>query len=226
MGSDRRQLDGRFLVSPLVGTTDTALAPGLSVAYSRGVAVALSRLVCSRYAHYDNNPSFSDFSPFGGWSRPSIKQYTGTSSVCGASIDNDWCGLAGCFATHAVEAPPSPTVLCVQVPSLVSLMHYGPINGIVCSVGEGRVGQALGRPSGSLPCFKTTKSPHSFGGGSAAASVTRACRQASPPQPAPSPPLFAGYAHPRASKVNRHAYRTVRHRCAGRCRRGGGDEGR
>jgi len=26
------------------------------------------------YAHYDNNPSFSDFSPFGGWSKPAIKQ--------------------------------------------------------------------------------------------------------------------------------------------------------
>jgi len=43
-----------------------------------------------RYAHYDNNPSFSDFTSFGGWSHPSIKQYTGTSDICGASIDNDW----------------------------------------------------------------------------------------------------------------------------------------
>jgi len=42
------------------------------------------------YAHYDNNPSFSDFSPFGGWSRPSIKQYLGTSSVCGAGVDKNW----------------------------------------------------------------------------------------------------------------------------------------
>ena len=43
-----------------------------------------------RYAHYDYSPSFSDFTRFGGWSHPSIKQYTGTSDVCGASIDNDW----------------------------------------------------------------------------------------------------------------------------------------
>lgn len=42
------------------------------------------------YAHYDNNPSFSDFAPFGGWTHPSIKQYTGTSDVCGAGVDNDW----------------------------------------------------------------------------------------------------------------------------------------
>mmetsp|Transcript_5589 Transcript_5589/g.13975 ORF Transcript_5589/g.13975 Transcript_5589/m.13975 type:complete len:229 (+) Transcript_5589:25-711(+) len=39
------------------------------------------------YAHYDYNPSFSDFSPFGGWSSPSIKQYQGTTSLCSASVD-------------------------------------------------------------------------------------------------------------------------------------------
>ncbi|ELR21707.1 glycosyl hydrolase [Acanthamoeba castellanii str. Neff] len=32
------------------------------------------------YAHYDNNPSFSDFSPFGGWNQPAIKQYVATPS--------------------------------------------------------------------------------------------------------------------------------------------------
>eukprot|EP01094_Clydonella_sp_ATCC50884_P005210 TRINITY_DN14179_c0_g1_i1.p2 TRINITY_DN14179_c0_g1~~TRINITY_DN14179_c0_g1_i1.p2 ORF type:complete len:233 (-),score=78.97 TRINITY_DN14179_c0_g1_i1:104-775(-) len=42
------------------------------------------------YAHYDNNPSFSDFTPFGGWSHPSIKQYAGTTSICGTSIDKDY----------------------------------------------------------------------------------------------------------------------------------------
>jgi len=42
------------------------------------------------YAHYDNDPSFSDFSPFNGWTKPAIKQYQGTTSVCGASVDLDW----------------------------------------------------------------------------------------------------------------------------------------
>lgn len=42
------------------------------------------------YAHYDGRESFSDFSPFGGWSRPNIKQFQGTTSVCGTSIDKDW----------------------------------------------------------------------------------------------------------------------------------------
>jgi len=39
------------------------------------------------YAHYDNNPSYSDFSSFGGWTKPSIKQYAGTTSTCSASVD-------------------------------------------------------------------------------------------------------------------------------------------
>jgi GH25 family lysozyme M1 (1,4-beta-N-acetylmuramidase) len=42
------------------------------------------------YAHYDYNPSFSDFAPFGGWSKPSIKQYVGDATVCGAGVDKNW----------------------------------------------------------------------------------------------------------------------------------------
>jgi hypothetical protein len=42
------------------------------------------------YAHYDNNPSFSDFKAFGGWSTPNIKQYAGTTSLCSASVDLSW----------------------------------------------------------------------------------------------------------------------------------------
>ena len=36
-----------------------------------------------RYAHYDRDPSFNDFKPFGGWSKPSMKQFTGGATVCG-----------------------------------------------------------------------------------------------------------------------------------------------
>ena len=36
----------------------------------------------ARYAHYDNNPSFSDFAKFGGWDRPSLKQYDGNKYLC------------------------------------------------------------------------------------------------------------------------------------------------
>ena len=42
------------------------------------------------YAHYDNNPSFSDFSSFGGWSKPAIKQYVGDTTLCGAGVDYDY----------------------------------------------------------------------------------------------------------------------------------------
>ena len=42
------------------------------------------------YAHYDKSPSFSDFKPFGGWTKPNIKQFEGTSSLCGASVDKNY----------------------------------------------------------------------------------------------------------------------------------------
>lgn len=42
------------------------------------------------YAHYDNNPAFSDFTPFGGWSSPTMKQYNGGATVCGAWVDSDF----------------------------------------------------------------------------------------------------------------------------------------
>mmetsp|Transcript_3875 Transcript_3875/g.5123 ORF Transcript_3875/g.5123 Transcript_3875/m.5123 type:complete len:232 (+) Transcript_3875:13-708(+) len=41
------------------------------------------------YAHYDNNPTFSDYSAFGGWTTPAAKQYEGTTTYCGASVDLD-----------------------------------------------------------------------------------------------------------------------------------------
>jgi GH25 family lysozyme M1 (1,4-beta-N-acetylmuramidase) len=42
------------------------------------------------YAHYDNNPSFADFTAFAGWKTPNIKQYLGTSTLCGAGVDRNW----------------------------------------------------------------------------------------------------------------------------------------
>jgi hypothetical protein len=42
------------------------------------------------YAHYDNNPSFSDFTPFGCWSKPNIKQYAGDATECSFSVDKNW----------------------------------------------------------------------------------------------------------------------------------------
>jgi hypothetical protein len=42
------------------------------------------------YAHYDNNPSFSDFKSFGGWTKPAIKQYAGDVSLCSAGVDKNF----------------------------------------------------------------------------------------------------------------------------------------
>lgn len=39
------------------------------------------------YAHYDNKASFSDFTAFGGWSKPHMKQYKGDTTLCGAGVD-------------------------------------------------------------------------------------------------------------------------------------------
>eukprot|EP01129_Flabellula_baltica_P017318 TRINITY_DN9566_c0_g1_i1.p1 TRINITY_DN9566_c0_g1~~TRINITY_DN9566_c0_g1_i1.p1 ORF type:complete len:220 (-),score=52.09 TRINITY_DN9566_c0_g1_i1:17-655(-) len=42
------------------------------------------------YAHYDGVPNYNDFRSFGGWSKPSIKQYVGDASECGVGIDKNW----------------------------------------------------------------------------------------------------------------------------------------
>jgi len=42
------------------------------------------------YAHYDGDPSFQDFSSYGGWDRPRVKQYMGTTSMCKTQIDQNW----------------------------------------------------------------------------------------------------------------------------------------
>ncbi|KAN0026133.1 hypothetical protein ACTFIV_007115 [Dictyostelium citrinum] len=51
------------------------------------------------YAHYDDNPSFSDssFYEFGGWTSPTMKQYVGNTNQCGVSVDLDFYGSgSGC----------------------------------------------------------------------------------------------------------------------------------
>lgn len=39
------------------------------------------------YAHYDGKANFSDFSAFGGFKKPAIKQYVGDTTVCGRGVD-------------------------------------------------------------------------------------------------------------------------------------------
>jgi len=42
------------------------------------------------YAHYDGAANFNDFGSFGGWSKPAIKQYAGSTNECGCGIDKNW----------------------------------------------------------------------------------------------------------------------------------------
>ena len=42
------------------------------------------------YAHYDYTRSFGDFSPFGGWAKPNMKQYNDAVGICGINADADW----------------------------------------------------------------------------------------------------------------------------------------
>ncbi len=39
------------------------------------------------YPHYDKKANFTDFNAYGGWTKPKIKQYVGSASVCGAGVD-------------------------------------------------------------------------------------------------------------------------------------------
>jgi hypothetical protein len=46
------------------------------------------------YPHYNNRTNYDGFRDFGGWSissnPPIMKQYLGTTSICGTSIDKNW----------------------------------------------------------------------------------------------------------------------------------------
>ena len=42
------------------------------------------------YAHYDDKASFADFSAFGGWTKPHMKQYLGDTTLCGAGVDKNF----------------------------------------------------------------------------------------------------------------------------------------
>ena len=42
------------------------------------------------YAHYDSWDSFGDFSSFGGWTTPTMKQYNGDMWTCSFDVDYDY----------------------------------------------------------------------------------------------------------------------------------------
>jgi hypothetical protein len=42
------------------------------------------------YAHYDGSAAFTDFSAFGGWTKPTMKQFAGDTTVCGVDLDKNY----------------------------------------------------------------------------------------------------------------------------------------
>jgi len=58
------------------------------------------------YAHYDGVKSFADFTAFGGWKTPYMKQYQGDATVCGVGIDENYLpgGNSTTVATVATHA--------------------------------------------------------------------------------------------------------------------------
>ena len=71
--------------------------PGIYASHSMWESIMGSASACTGlsshplwYAHYDKNPSFSDYSKFGGWTKPYMKQYIGDTTLCGAGVDYNY----------------------------------------------------------------------------------------------------------------------------------------
>jgi len=71
--------------------------PGIYASKSQWTTIMGSAGACAKFAglplwypHYDNVQNFNDFSSFGGWSKPTIKQYVGDTTACGLGVDLDW----------------------------------------------------------------------------------------------------------------------------------------
>ena len=43
-----------------------------------------------RYMKYDDQPTFANFMPFGGWNKPRMKQYTQNPKDCVGNVNLDY----------------------------------------------------------------------------------------------------------------------------------------
>ncbi|KAF2068699.1 hypothetical protein CYY_009978 [Polysphondylium violaceum] len=111
------------------------------------------------YAHYDNNPSFSDFTSFGGWSSGVMKQYQGNTQQCGVSVDLDYfgSGSSGSSTTSSSSGSSGTTSSPITGGSGTS---SGPSSGSSTTSGSGSsstpISSGSGTTSGSSSGSSTT----------------------------------------------------------------------
>jgi len=69
-----------------VYTSQSQWSPIMGSSYTGGSSYPLW------YAHYESppQPNFNDFVAFGGWTKPAMKQFQGTTTTCSASVDLSW----------------------------------------------------------------------------------------------------------------------------------------
>lgn len=92
--SDQSSAQSAF-TSLLAAFKATGLSLGISTAASDwssifGADFSPASDLPLMYAHFDGVQSFSDFAPFGGWSTPTAKTYSGDTRLCGVQIDRIW----------------------------------------------------------------------------------------------------------------------------------------
>jgi GH25 family lysozyme M1 (1,4-beta-N-acetylmuramidase) len=86
-----------FLMELIDGLKSKGKHVGVYTSQGEWSSVMGSQSACTKaageplwYAHYDNSKSFGDYHKIGGWSKPTMKQFSGTGKVCGVGADLNW----------------------------------------------------------------------------------------------------------------------------------------
>lgn len=72
------------------------------------------------YAHYDDLESFSDFTAFGGWTTPSIKQFAGDVTLCSTDADENWYPSSSFYAATLAKAKHDQVQFSLSNPNITS----------------------------------------------------------------------------------------------------------
>jgi len=83
-----------FISDLIDGVKDKHKSVGVYTSKSQWIPIVGSWTGASHldlwYADYDGVPTFGDFTAFGGWSKPYMKQFTDQGAKCGVSYDINW----------------------------------------------------------------------------------------------------------------------------------------